>query len=69
MAQSVTLTVIGMKCGGCEQNLIEKLTTLKGLIHANADHKEKSVCVEFDDSIIDIDEIEECIIAAGFTIE
>lgn len=39
MKQTAIFTVTGMKCGGCENNVIEKLTALDGVISAVADAK------------------------------
>jgi copper chaperone len=69
MTQTVNLTVTGMKCGGCESNVVEKLTALDGVISASADCKENYVSVEFEPEKIEIDDLEDVIIAAGFGVE
>lgn len=69
MTQTTTFTVTGMKCGGCESNIVEKLTALDGVISANADCKKNHVCVEFEPEKVEIDDLEEVIIAAGFGVE
>ena len=69
MIQTINLTVIGMKCGGCETNVVEKLTALAGVKSAVANFKENVVSVDFDVDQIDVDELEEVIIAAGFGVE
>lgn len=69
MTQTAIFTVTGMKCGGCENNVIEKLTALDGVISAVADCKENHVSVEFEPEKIDIDDLEDVIIAAGFGVE
>ena len=69
MTQSATFIVTGMKCGGCENNVIQKLTALEGVISAVADYKEHYVSIEFKPEIIEIDDLEDVIIAAGFGVE
>jgi copper chaperone CopZ len=69
MIQTINLTVTGMKCGGCETNVVGKLTALAGVESAVANFKENIVRVDFDVDQIDVDELEELIIAAGFGIE
>ncbi len=69
MIQTAIFTVTGMKCGGCENNVIEKLTALNGVISAVADCKENHVSIEFKPEIIEIDDLEDVIIAAGFGVE
>lgn len=69
MIQTINLTVTGMKCGGCETNIVEKLTALAGVESAVANFKENVVSVGFDADQIDVDELEDVIIAAGFGVE
>ena len=69
MIQTINLTVTGMKCGGCETNVVGKLTALADVESAVANFKENVVSVDFDADQIDVDELEEVIIAAGFGVE
>jgi len=69
MSESASLTVTGMKCGGCEKTVTEKLSALGGVLSVKASHQEKRVDVEFDPADIDLDEIEDAIIEAGFSVE
>ena len=48
MTESVSLTVIGMKCGGCEANVTSKLKAIDGVLSVNASSKNNEVNVEFD---------------------
>ncbi|WP_158059013.1 heavy-metal-associated domain-containing protein [Halorussus halophilus] len=43
---SRTLTVGGMSCGGCEQNVVDALEALDGVEDASADHESDSATVE-----------------------
>ena len=69
MIQTINLTVTGMKCGGCETSVVGKLTALAGVESAVANFKENVVSVDFDADQIDVDELEDVIIAAGFGVE
>ena len=69
MIQNRILNVSGMKCGGCESNIIGKLTALDGVISAIADCKENHVSVDYDPEKIEVDDLEDVIIAAGFGVE
>ncbi|MGR9012840.1 MAG: heavy-metal-associated domain-containing protein [Gammaproteobacteria bacterium] len=69
MTESVSLTVIGMKCGGCETNVTTKLKAIDGVLSVNASSKEKVVSVDFDAEKTNLDVITDAIIDAGFTVE
>ncbi|TAL43897.1 MAG: copper chaperone [Methylovulum sp.] len=69
MIESAVLTVTGMKCGGCEANIVGALTAIEGIAQVNASNKENTVSVEFDTEKTDLDAIKEAITGAGFTVE
>ncbi|MFA6163962.1 MAG: heavy-metal-associated domain-containing protein [Methylobacter sp.] len=69
MIETVSLTVTGMKCGGCESNVTDKLKTIDGVLSVNASYKDNEVNVEFDAEKTSLDIIEDAIIDAGFTLE
>ena len=69
MTEKVTLTVTGMKCGGCETNISTSLLALDGVKEVSASHKENEVTVEFDSDVVDVDSIEDVIEDAGFSVE
>lgn len=69
MTQSVSISVSGMKCGGCENTIKTKLSSIDGVLVVEASHKDKRVDVEFDPAKIDMDEIEDAIADAGFSVE
>lgn len=69
MTQKVDLTVTGMKCGGCETNVTEKLTALDGVISVVANCKDNLVSVEFEPQQVDVEDLEDVITAAGFNVE
>jgi len=69
MFESTSLTVTGMKCGGCENTVIVRLTALDGIESVKASFKDQQVDVIYDPAKIKLDEIEDAIAEAGFTVE
>lgn len=69
MTESISLTVIGMKCGGCEANVTSKLKAIDGVLSVSASFQNKKVNVEFDTEKTTLDVITGAIIDAGFTVE
>ncbi len=69
MTTSITLSVTGMKCGGCETNVTSKLGELAGVIAVQDSHQQNSVIVEYDPEKTDIDAIEDVITAAGYHVK
>lgn len=69
MSESITFTVSGMKCGGCENSLTNKLMALEGVESVLASHQQKRVEVGFDLSKISVDDLEDAISEAGFKVE
>ena len=69
MSESVTIKVSGMKCGGCENTVNSRLSGIDGILSVAASHQNKLVVVEYDPSKIDLDEIEDTITEAGFSVE
>jgi copper chaperone len=68
MVESVVISVTGMKCGGCETNVTDKLQAINGVLSVKASFKDKEVSVEFDAEKTSLDEIEDTITNAGFTV-
>ncbi|MEQ1530594.1 MAG: heavy-metal-associated domain-containing protein [Methylococcales bacterium] len=69
MAESVVLTVTGMKCGGCEGNVSNQLQTMAGIISVAASSQNDEVKVEFDAEQTNLDAIIAKITEAGFVVE
>lgn len=69
MTESVSLTVTGMKCGGCETNVASKLKAIDGVLSVSASSKDNEVNVEFDSGKTSLDIITAAIVDAGFTVE
>jgi copper chaperone len=68
MIESASLTVTGMKCGGCESNVSNKLKTLDGVQSVSASSKDKAVSVEFDANKTSLTAIAQAITEAGYTV-
>ena len=68
MTESATLKVTGMKCGGCEANVINKLKTVAGVESSTASSKNQEVQVEFDAGQTNIEAITKAITEAGYTV-
>jgi copper chaperone len=68
MIESATLTVTGMKCGGCENNVTTKLKSLDGVKSATASSKDKAVKVEFDTTQTSLGAIVQAITEVGYTV-
>lgn len=62
-----TLSVTGMSCTGCEQNVEEALTKLGGVNRVEADHEGDAVEVVVEDAVAD-DDIRDAIEQAGYDV-
>ncbi len=69
MSELITLTVSGMKCGGCENNVSNKLKALDGVLDVNASQQQKTVTVNYDPAKLGVEDLEDAITEAGFTVE
>ncbi len=69
MSQTLTLSVTGMKCAGCEAGVKNTLLALSGVSCVTADHKQNLVSVEFEPQIITATQISQAIIASGFQVQ
>ena len=62
----VTLNVNGMKCGGCEKSVEDILNGLNGIQHAKASSKDAIVELEFQDDLIQLDQVKKALNDKGF---
>lgn len=62
-----TLSVTGMSCSGCEENVTNALEKLEGVRRVEADHEGETVEVVASDDVSD-EEIETTIERAGYDI-
>ncbi len=68
MTETVSLTVTGMKCGGCENNVTTKLKGLDGVKSVVASSKNQEVKVEFDADQTNLKAIAQAITDVGYTV-
>lgn len=66
--EKMTLGVNGMKCGGCENVLKGALEACAGVAAARPSHKDKSVEVEFDPARLNVEEMKQAVVKAGFSV-
>lgn len=62
-----TISVTGMSCSGCEQNVENALQTLESVTRVQADHESDTVEVVVEDGVAD-DDIEIAIEDAGYDV-
>ena len=65
---TLTLTVEGMSCGGCEKSISNALLAKDGVTEVNASHSAGTVAIEFDEGKIQADALAAAIEAAGFDV-
>ena len=61
------LKIEGMHCEGCSNRLEKVLNNLEGVSTASVSLEDKKANIEFNEDIINIDNIKEAIEDAGFT--
>lgn len=68
MASKKVFAVEGMDCAGCEGNIRFALSTLAGVERVEADHRAKTVEVEFDPERTDEAKVRGAIEGIGYTV-
>ncbi|WP_277555326.1 heavy-metal-associated domain-containing protein [Halobaculum limi] len=51
---TTTMTVSGMTCGGCEDNVVTALKAIEGVSSVTADHEDNVVTVDGDADPLDL---------------
>ena len=64
--ETLSLTVTGMSCDGCEQRIDAVLGRLDGVGRVAADHRSGTVSVEHDPDLVAVDVIERRLAHAGY---
>lgn len=62
-----TVSVTGMSCNGCEQNVKNALRNLEGVNRVEADHEANTVELAAEDDVTD-DDVEAAIEHAGYDV-
>ena len=65
---TININVEGMTCGGCEKSVRNALLTNAGVTEATASHETGIVAIEFDDSKVNQEQLQQVIEDAGFDI-
>ena len=68
MMETLTLTVTGMTCGGCENAVKRGLARLEGVGDVAASHAEEKVTVTFDPARVTPEQIRSRIGAMGYAV-
>ena len=67
--QSVKLSIEGMVCSGCEENINHSVNKLDGILEINTSHIKGTSEIKFDSAKMSISEIEEVIQSKGYVIK
>jgi copper chaperone CopZ len=66
MSETITVSVGGMKCAGCESSLTKALQALSGVVTVEASHSQQRVQISYESTKTDLETLENAIVAAGF---
>ena len=66
--QTVTFDAKGMTCTGCEAHVNSEVNKLPGIVEVDANYEEATAKVEFDQSKVDLAQIEEAINGTGYKV-
>ena len=64
--KEINLKIEGMHCAGCSTRLEKVLNNLDGVKEAHVSLEQKNAQIQYDESIISVQEIKEAIEDAGF---
>lgn len=66
--RNIDLKIEGMHCDGCAKRLEKVLNNIEGVENAKVTFEEKYASVEYSEENVDIEEIKEAIVDAGFEV-
>ena len=66
--ENITLTIGGMNCVACANNVERTVSKLDGVVQGQVNFATEKLSVEFDDSVVNVDEIVVAVQKAGFTV-
>ena len=61
-----TIPVVGMACSSCSANVERKLNSLKGVLSASVNLAGRSALIEYDPSVITLEQMKEAVNGIGF---
>ena len=66
--KEIWVTIKGMTCEGCEAHIESEVNKLDGILHVNADYEAAKTIVTYDETKVDLQEIETAILRTGYNI-
>lgn len=66
MVELIVFKVIGMKCGGCEKGVEEKLVGLDGVVTVSASHQTDEVKIHFDTDKVKPVQLQKCLVELDY---
>lgn len=66
--KEIRVTIKGMTCEGCEAHIESEVNKLDGILHVNADYEAANTIVTYDETKVDLQEIETAILRTGYKI-
>ncbi|MDR0230328.1 MAG: mercuric transport protein MerTP [Flavobacteriaceae bacterium] len=64
----ISFEIDGMTCQACESHINQKINELKGIIQATTSYNDKKTVVQYDNTQLTQKQIEQAILATGYTI-
>jgi copper chaperone CopZ len=68
MSTKITLKIAGMECPNCSMNLERIEDKLKGVLFAEASYRKEQMVLEYDDSIVTLDQIKAEVKRLGYEV-
>lgn len=69
MTRTATIKISGMSCGGCVSTVRSALKEVQGVASADVSLENKEAVVTFDDGVTDLDQLQNAVAHAGYTVE
>lgn len=68
MTSKITLKIKGMECPNCSMNLERIEDKLKGILFAEASYRKEQLVLEYDETIVGMDQIKAEVIRLGYEV-
>ena len=66
--KEIRVTIEGMTCTGCEAHIENEVNKLDGILSVNSDYEAANTIVKYDETKVDLQEIETAILSTGYKI-